>query len=555
LDEFNCQELMEFKQVYACNNPLTHIQRKHFAFRKSVEFHLKIPLDLVQAGKQYYIHKFHWPIVLVRKRLATTSLLNAKCIKSIEDQQRLLYGITNEALRECRNKYGNLARDVLAGLTLSRDEILDLHLQVQAPVASRNDVIAYIQSVSSERSQRHNIRSRDEGSVPTSESVVVKQHIIKEAPPCPHITPGSPLYAVREMVDDQPLCATTSSPASPLAPRTLLPTTPQSEIVTTPATIVKRLQQTFQNHLFRGHVCEEFMQRKDVENAWKSLFRVHGLEDPIPLAFDCTDESSDQRPTHWLFFCKCGSWAEIGQALKKDERICSKCRNDKRKEGLRRIQIEKKSQELAHPSSRARFSSLATPVKVERYKNMRNVVKAEKRRNACLEEFLSEKHAKTLDSSDDKATELVSVASRFFSDNSDEMVNLIMNIVMTKSGSSNKSESNVRNFAEHCVNAIKNFTKVVNGQEKQVRFTPLTLRAALSLWMRCKKGYAVHRALSVDIMPSESRLKGILKGNRVNEGKCAMLYGWFYDNHVSKCDGCINAHLMHDELKLVNDVY
>ena len=47
LDEFNCQELMEFKQVYACNNPLTHIQRKHFAFRKSVEFHLKIPLDLV----------------------------------------------------------------------------------------------------------------------------------------------------------------------------------------------------------------------------------------------------------------------------------------------------------------------------------------------------------------------------------------------------------------------------------------------------------------------------------------------------------------------------
>lgn len=254
-------------------------------------------------------------------------------------------------------------------------------------------------------------------------------------------------------------------------------------------------------------------------------------------------------------FCKCGSWAEIGQPLKKDERICSKCRNDKRKEGLRRIQIEKKSQELAHPSSRAPFSSLVTPVKVERYKNVRKVVKAEKRRNACLEEFLSKKHAKTLDSSVDKATELVSVASRFFSDNSDEMVNLIMNIVMTKSGSSNKSESNVRNFAELCVNAIKNFTKVVNGQEKQVRFTPLTLRAALSLWMRCKKGYAVHRALSVDIMPSESRLKGILKGNRVNEGKCAKLYGWFYDNHVSKCDGCINAHLMHDELKLVNDVY
>jgi hypothetical protein len=99
--------------------------------------------------------------------------------------------------------------------------------------------------------------------------------------------------------------------ALPLAPRTLLPTTPQSEIVTTPATIVQRLQQRFQNHLFRGHVCEEFMERKDVENAWKSLFRVYGLEDPIPLAFDRTDESSDRRPTHWLFFAN----AEVGQKL------------------------------------------------------------------------------------------------------------------------------------------------------------------------------------------------------------------------------------------------
>ena len=161
LDGLNCQELMKFKQVYAaCNNPLTHIQRKHFAFRKSVEYHLKIPLDLVQTGKRYYIHKFHWPIVLVRKQLATTSLLNAKFIKNIEDQQRLLFGITNKALRECRNTYGNLARDVVAGLTLSREEMLDLHLQVQAPVVSRNDIIAYIQTVSSERSQRHNMRSR-----------------------------------------------------------------------------------------------------------------------------------------------------------------------------------------------------------------------------------------------------------------------------------------------------------------------------------------------------------------------------------------------------------
>jgi hypothetical protein len=197
------------------------------------------------------------------------------------------------------------------------------------------------------------------------------------------------------MVDDQekPLCATTSSPALSLVPRILLPPTPQSEIVTTPETNVHTLRQRFQNHLLRGHVCEDFLQSKGVENAWKSLFHVHGREFPIPLAFDGDEneanESSGQRPTYWLFFCTCGRWAEIGQALKKDKRICSKCRNDKLKVGRRHIQIEKKSQELAHPSSLAPYSSLATPVKVERYKNVRKLVNAEKRRYARLEEVLS----------------------------------------------------------------------------------------------------------------------------------------------------------------------
>ncbi|KAI2509075.1 hypothetical protein MHU86_5323 [Fragilaria crotonensis] len=270
LEELNCHELLEFKQVYACNNPSTHNQRKHFAFRKSVEFHLKIPLDLVQTGKRYYIHKFHWPIVLVQKRFATTSLLNAKCIKNIEDQQRLLYGITNEALGESRNTYGNLARDVLVGLTLSRDEMLDLHLQVQAPVASRNDIIACIQTLSSERSQRHNIRSHLGDAVPTSESAIVSQHIIGEAQSCPKVS-CSPSFE-RETVDDQPLlvlCAT--SPTSPLAPRTLLPPTPQSEIVTTPDTIVRKLRQRFQNHL--PAYSSEDIPDVDVRNTFDLLSR------------------------------------------------------------------------------------------------------------------------------------------------------------------------------------------------------------------------------------------------------------------------------------------
>jgi hypothetical protein len=61
---------MEYKQVYACNKSLTHILRKHFAFWKSIEFCLKIALDLEQTGKRCYIDKFQWSIVFVLKQIA-----------------------------------------------------------------------------------------------------------------------------------------------------------------------------------------------------------------------------------------------------------------------------------------------------------------------------------------------------------------------------------------------------------------------------------------------------------------------------------------------------
>ncbi len=73
--------------------------------------------------------------------------------------------------------------DFLVGITLSRDETLDLHLQVQAPVASRNDIIAYIQTISSEWSKQYTIRSGVECAVTTAETrSATSQHMIEEAP-------------------------------------------------------------------------------------------------------------------------------------------------------------------------------------------------------------------------------------------------------------------------------------------------------------------------------------------------------------------------------------
>jgi hypothetical protein len=101
LDKLNCHELMDFKQVSPSDNPLTHAQRKNYAFRRSIEIQLKIPVDQVhQTGKRYHIHAFHWPIVLIQERRKSSALLNAKCIKNIEDQQRLMFGITNRSLAE-----------------------------------------------------------------------------------------------------------------------------------------------------------------------------------------------------------------------------------------------------------------------------------------------------------------------------------------------------------------------------------------------------------------------------------------------------------------------
>ena len=73
--------------------------------------------------------------------------------------------------------------------------------------------------------------------------------------------------------------------------------------------------------------------------------------------------------------------------------------------------------------------------------------------------------------------------------------------------------------------------------------------------MRSKKGYEVFRKQSIAIMPSESLLNKIQQGMRVNEGKCAKMYSWFFDSYISKCKNPVYGQLMFDEMKLKNDIY
>ncbi len=67
-DEAN--ELLKFKNIFATKSDSPHVQRKQYAFLKSLGFYLNLSDSPETNGKRYLIHKFHWPVSLVLKNLA-----------------------------------------------------------------------------------------------------------------------------------------------------------------------------------------------------------------------------------------------------------------------------------------------------------------------------------------------------------------------------------------------------------------------------------------------------------------------------------------------------
>ncbi len=150
-----CHDMLDPRTVEIVDYPSTHPERKSYALCRSVEHHLSISQDTKKAkreaigktNKKYYqLHKFHWPASLVLKTTYRPSrLLNINEVKAIIDDQSREYGITSTSLQDKCNLYSTLISKVIQGTTcLSALEQSDLKCYVQAPVATKDHIKAYI---------------------------------------------------------------------------------------------------------------------------------------------------------------------------------------------------------------------------------------------------------------------------------------------------------------------------------------------------------------------------------------------------------------------------
>lgn len=170
LADLGLHHLLKF-QCITPPQPNSKDFRKHFAFRRAAEIQLRIPDHLQLANKRYFIHRFHWPVSLLNLHRKTTTMLNPILTKKIYDDQVDKYGILNQSLGSHRNNYGYLVRDVIEGVELSPMETLDLTFQVQAPVATKDDILFYTSRMSSARAKLSSARLTQEQKKESKESV------------------------------------------------------------------------------------------------------------------------------------------------------------------------------------------------------------------------------------------------------------------------------------------------------------------------------------------------------------------------------------------------
>jgi hypothetical protein len=474
-------------------------------------------------------------------------------LKQFENEQQKSL-IANYSLRDDRNTYQFYVRELVAGLTLTPDEEVDLaHHHVQAPVTSKQDILGLITKATSDRSIRYNLRSSPVLKNNESTATVQFQPPSVEWNDSPSSLPIS--HPPRPDIPIEPILLPPDTPGSPIVSRSLftLPELVASSIVPAAPDIIIKMSAEFRRFRECGATTDQFLDDAEVQLAWRTLARVHQMtEEPIQLA--SFNDSNNKFGSQWLFLCTCGEGAVIGPR-NSGSRLCRSCR----KKVSRRTQQITKKDDLAKPSSHAPWSVLASPVLKLRLQNVRKALDAAKRTSSQLLARLQDDNHSYINANDEQARTMMQKAADFVVNHNkdDAMEILIKDIIIRKGLSKGKeiSESQVSEFAKHCVNEIKNFTLVKEDNKSRVRFSPRMMRLAMSLWMRSKKGYEAFREHSIMIMPSVSLLKSMQKGMRMNEGKCAKIYGWFYDTHVSKCKDVTHGHLMCDEMKLKNDIY
>ena len=87
-----CSDLLGRRRVAFIESPTTHKERKLYAFRKCLEFHLMVPKGTIQQKKAYEVSRFHWSLPLLKLNLSTITLLSPATVRDIDKEQTLLIG-------------------------------------------------------------------------------------------------------------------------------------------------------------------------------------------------------------------------------------------------------------------------------------------------------------------------------------------------------------------------------------------------------------------------------------------------------------------------------
>jgi hypothetical protein len=107
-----------------------------------------IPKETIALKKSYSIYKFHWSVALLKLNLQMSTLLTPLAAKAINKQMREILGLSGYVFEDNRNLYSSLISSLSNDFTeWSATETADLKCYIQAPIATKVEITAYVQSL------------------------------------------------------------------------------------------------------------------------------------------------------------------------------------------------------------------------------------------------------------------------------------------------------------------------------------------------------------------------------------------------------------------------
>jgi hypothetical protein len=498
LADAGLHDLLEFKQIVATKPKSEHMQRKQYAFRKCLEYHLNIPNSPESNGKKYYIHRYHWPIALLEMELSSSMiLLSSTDISSIHHHQEEEYGITNTSLNDRCNKYKILVGNRIADDTsLSLAEERDLQKHVQAPIATRADILKYI-SKFSERSQRRydrglasitsevrtapspsnidaekeednvseaslsdpNLQTEDNVAVAytniacddlelTSQTEAAPTTVQTEAAPTTVImSRAAPTHPVTVMTtaSGSPLSLAcndmgATSPTSPIASRALVFGTPTgrstisiTDDVVTPGPMIIPTYDSIVTQLRDSF--QQFLKSGQELTIFVNKPNVRLAWSALAQLYKTTTPIE--------------LWSTDGNNPKKYwlfvcQACCDRasigtmnfgprlCQPCQNRQLREHNQLSKNLEKLVHPSSRAPSSSLARHVLLLRQQNLRKQLNAEKRRSSRLQAYIERNTSAYIDESDENARSMIKAVAAEVASDTASTKKIISDIILKK---------------------------------------------------------------------------------------------------------------------------